>query len=122
METSMDQSNRNILFEELRSNKPLPGCILEAKNKGVVRVFTDDTKTSKTGDCKQIMFVNVEIDYECSGWYLTSKSIGLKALILSRSQDVLISKFNNLNSIVVDKIRVIRHNLAKTALICEIVE
>jgi hypothetical protein len=118
----MESNERSEKFNALRRNKPEPGDLLKSKDGGLVKVYVDETKTSKSGDCKQVMFVNVEIDFECTGWYLTSKNLGLKALILARSQEVLIDRAPNFDSIVVDKIRVVRHNKSGTALICEIVE
>jgi len=114
--------DRSEKFEEFRKNKPLPGDVLSSKDGSPVKVYVDSTKTSKSGDCKQVMFVNVQIDFECTGWYLTSKNLGLKALILSRSQDYLLTLFDNdLDSILTDMIRVVRYNQAETALICEVV-
>lgn len=109
-------------FEELREHKPVPGDVLESKDKTPVKVYVDTTKTSKSGDCQQVMFVNVQIDFECTGWYLTSKNLGLKALILSRSQEYLKSIYgDDFDSFLTDKIRVVRYNQAGTALICEVV-
>jgi|APSaa5957512493_1039668.scaffolds.fasta_scaffold191288_1 hypothetical protein len=116
----MPDGTKSEQFDLLRSQKPEPGTILSSKEGGFVKVYVDTSKTSKSGDCQQVMFVNVEIDYDCTGWYLTSKNLGLKALILARSQDVLMSSYENFDSILIDKLRVVRHNKAGTALICEV--
>jgi hypothetical protein len=118
----MTPNDRKERFEELRKNKPEPGVILRPKDGGSVKVYVDTTKSSKSGDCKQVMFVNVEIDFDCTGWFLTSKNLGLKALILARSQDVLLNRFSDFESIEIDKLRVVRHNNSGSALICEIVD
>ena len=108
-------------FETLRRNKPAPGDILQAKDGKSVIVYVEQ-KIEHGKLFNRVFYVNCLIDDACSGWYLTSKPCGLKVLILPRAQEKLIGKYGGTDNLLVKKLRVIRHNLANTALIAELVE
>lgn len=119
--TPEEYRERAERFQNLRKTKPGPGDILKVKAEGgkaPVIVQTNDDETNG----KYRMFCNAAIDDEATGWFLTSEGIGLKCLILPRSQDYLIGlNGGSTENLEVDQLRVVRESNQGTSLICEVV-
>jgi hypothetical protein len=110
--------DKTIRFLELSQNKPMPGDILTSVDGEKVKVhrdviFRDD------GTPREVYYVNCAIDVDTSGWYLTSRNRGLKALILPLSLSLL-QRHCFGEKLQVKRLSVVRINEKHTALYCEI--
>ena len=81
---------RDFRNEFLRENPPEIGHIIYCKEKEPARVYVKYDKEQN----RWIMYVNAIVDYECTGWYLTSEDKGLKCLINPSTQEYLKDEYN----------------------------
>ena len=107
-------------FEKLRDHKPRPGEVVTSKDEDIVVFIENRPNFKKEGEMMKVMYVNAAIDEECSGWYLTNDTKGLKCLILPNSQSTLLERYPT-GAVTLRELRVVRMNKAKTALITELV-
>lgn len=104
-------------FARLSKEHPKPGSVLVAKNGESVEVV-EDWKNNE-GRPVRILLVNAAIDLEATGWYLHSKSFGLKCLIMLRSHEQ-VSKDGK--GLFVNKLSVVRETKSGTALLCDVID
>ena len=114
--------SRAVKFDRLRNQKPQPGEVLRSKDGEPVPVYVETKPDFGQGETR-VVFTNALIDRECTGWYLTKETNGLKVLVLPHSQERLIElNGGSVENLQVVALRVVRHNEKGTALICELVE
>jgi len=111
-------AEREIAFQKLLGEKPPPGTILTSEDGEPVPVYVE--AHPDTGG--RVVYTNALIDYDCTGWYLSRQTTGLKVLVLPRSQKTLIDRNGgSTERLTVLRLRVVRHNQKGTALIAEVV-
>lgn len=112
-------------LEKILKSPPKYGSIVTSKDGEPVPVYVDtyaDNRDKPGSGATRVMFVNIAVDLEHTGWYLTSASRGLKGLVLPLAQKWLIDSNKGSHvGLEVTSLRVVRHNKAKTALLCEVV-
>jgi len=103
-------------FQLILRNTPQPNTLLLSKTSKPVPVYVSEYEEERR------MFAYVAIDDERTGWYLSEATRGLKALIMSNSQDHLIAMNNgSIIDLTVQALMVVKWTKKYNALITETV-
>jgi len=113
-------------FRRMLRQKPTAGMVLRSRDGNFVPVVVQHKPAVGCRACTRMLLCGAIVDRELLDWVLTpimrnGEPIGLKCLILPRSQEELIRRNRGVtDDLVVDALVVVRHTHRGTALICEL--
>jgi len=111
---------------ELRETKPAPGSIVTAKNGFAIPVqyqLVPAEQLVASGGSDYILFVNLGVDEEATGWYLTTEDRGLKAMFKRDCHKQLLARNNGcVENLFIDAVRVHAHSRSGTSVVVGLVD
>jgi len=126
MAIEMERVERQREFRRVLNQKPTAGMVLRSRDGSPVPVVVQHKPSRGCRADTRVFVCGAIVDGELLTWVLTptmrgGEPIGLKCLILPRSQEELIRRHRGqTDNITVDALVVVRHNDRGTALICEL--